>query len=491
MLSTQAVRFAGSGMIQDLTAAAFENHDAILVVAAAIVAVVGSTAAFAFTVRAGLRSPFREAIAGPLLGAALWATEALLLLSHSAELELASTWFEPLVTSLFIAVASATVGVTLLARSDAEWLHAVAGTVIGLGTGAATHVLGTMMLVEPPHDAVATVIWAAVAMSTSATAALLSRMSIGAVAIAGAGLVQAAAMFVTHYWDAHAMASEQVGALDALARDALALAILMVLASGTAIAAGGALAMRRHLSRRWGDAERELAAAKRLAASIDAEMRSSVTALSNCLDFMAAEALPLAQRSRLDTARAFARECESLLAGARSMSHIDSGRTGAGTELPDRALSILVADDSEVHRTVASEILRGAGAAVVTVGNGREALAAMRARPFDLVFMDIDMAVMDGIAATQAARREERLADTIIIGLTTDVAGDRAEALEAGMDDVAAKPLSRERCAEVISAWCLPAEAPKTGMQSAPPRTAASVSAPVFAGWGSRQKLGV
>jgi len=478
-------------MFQDVTTAAFENHDAVLVVAAALVAMLGSTTAFAFAVRAGLASPAREAVAGSLLGIALWATEALLLLSHAAELELASTWFEPLVTSLIIAIAAATAGVALLTRSEAEWSHALGGAVIGLGTGAATHVLGTMMLVEPPHDFVATVIWAAVAMSTSATAALLSRMSIGSVAIAGAGFVQAAALFVTHYWDAHGTASELVGPSDAAARDALALAILMAVAGGAITSAGGVMLMRRRMARRLADAERQLSAERRLAASMDAETRSSVTALSNCLDLMAAEPLPLAQRSRLDTARAFAREVDSLLASAKSVSRDQAAPTATARQGSTPAVSILVADDSEVHRTVASEILRRAGAAVVTVANGREALAAMRARPFDIVFMDIDMPAMDGIAATQAARRDQRLGDTIIIGLTTDVAADRAEALDAGMDDVAAKPLSRERCAELIGAWCLPPEPSDNDARSSSSRPAVGSANPMIPGWSSRPKLGV
>jgi CheY-like chemotaxis protein len=478
-------------MFQDLTTAAFDNHDAILVAAAAFVAVIGSMSAFAFAVRAGLASPMRELVAGPLLGCSLWVTEALLLLSHSAEFPLGSMWFEPLATSFVVAVVGATVGVTLLARYDAEWLHALAGAVIGISAGAATHVLGTMMLVEPPHDFVATVIWAAVAMSTSATAGLLSRMSIGAVAIAGAGLVQAAALFVTHYWDAHAVASEQVGRADTFARDALALAILLVLAAGVAIATAGAVLMCRKLTSRSADAERQLAGERRLAASMDAEMRSSVAALSGCLDLMTAEALPLAQRSRLDTARAFTRDLESLLAGARTVSQLGGAPTAGATKRSAPTLSILVADDSEVHRTLAAEILRRAGAVVVTAGNGREALAAMRARPFDIVFMDLDMPVMDGVAATEAARRDERLGNTIIIGVSTDVAADRAEALEAGMDDVAAKPLSRERCAEVLAAWCDPPNAVASVDQNGPMSAAAPAPKPVFSAFGSRSTLGV
>jgi CheY-like chemotaxis protein len=77
------------------------------------------------------------------------------------------------------------------------------------------------------------------------------------------------------------------------------------------------------------------------------------------------------------------------------------------------------------------------------VGNGLEALDAVRARRYDLVLMDMQMPEMDGLAATRALRRE--LADDrqpLVVAMTANVqVEDRQACEQAGMDDFMAKPI--------------------------------------------------
>ena len=84
------------------------------------------------------------------------------------------------------------------------------------------------------------------------------------------------------------------------------------------------------------------------------------------------------------------------------------------------------------------------------VGNGEEAVAVFSQQTFDLVFMDIQMPVMDGHEATRRIREIQGTQgvnpDCYIVGLSAHaMAGDREKSLELGMDDYMTKPIDRDR----------------------------------------------
>jgi len=106
-------------------------------------------------------------------------------------------------------------------------------------------------------------------------------------------------------------------------------------------------------------------------------------------------------------------------------------------------LNVLLAEDNEVNRRVASFLLQDAGYNVVAVENGREALAAIGENRFDVVLMDGHMPEMDGIEATRQLRAREKGTGhrTPIIALTAQaMKGDRERYLAAGMDAYLTKP---------------------------------------------------
>ncbi len=109
----------------------------------------------------------------------------------------------------------------------------------------------------------------------------------------------------------------------------------------------------------------------------------------------------------------------------------------------DRALKILAADDHPVNRMVVRMYLEAAGHEVVLANDGAEALAALDKAPFDLIVMDIQMPVMDGLAATRSIRAlPGPECDIPIIALTANaMAGDRERYLAQGMNAYVAKPI--------------------------------------------------
>ncbi|NTV12197.1 MAG: response regulator, partial [Zoogloea sp.] len=116
-------------------------------------------------------------------------------------------------------------------------------------------------------------------------------------------------------------------------------------------------------------------------------------------------------------------------------------------------LSILVVDDSDINQMVARRILELDGASVAVAANGQEAVDCLRSRPegFDIVLMDVQMPVMDGLSATRCIREELGLKDLPVIALTAGATEmQRSEAIGAGMNDFISKPFEAKRMIEII-----------------------------------------
>jgi signal transduction histidine kinase/ActR/RegA family two-component response regulator len=127
---------------------------------------------------------------------------------------------------------------------------------------------------------------------------------------------------------------------------------------------------------------------------------------------------------------------ESAQAQAASAS---SGQAAA----PDRPLHVLVVDDNETNRLVASMLLDAAGCTYETADDGMAAVEAVRARPFDLVLMDVKMPRMGGLEATQMIRKgagPERFLPIVALTANADREDERRY-LAVGMDAVVRKPV--------------------------------------------------
>ncbi len=119
---------------------------------------------------------------------------------------------------------------------------------------------------------------------------------------------------------------------------------------------------------------------------------------------------------------------------------------------------ILLVEDNPVNLMVAQRLLQVLGAECDTAGNGQVALDKLDAEHYDLVFMDCQMPVLDGYAATRRWREleQERKAEhrLPIVAMTANaMAGDRQKCLDAGMDDYLAKPVTRGDLERCIGRW--------------------------------------
>lgn len=117
-------------------------------------------------------------------------------------------------------------------------------------------------------------------------------------------------------------------------------------------------------------------------------------------------------------------------------------------------LRVLLVDDNEINRKVASKLLQRQGCLVEIACDGDQALTALEETSYDLVLMDLQMPVLDGLDATREWRRREQnrtLGRTQIVALTARaMPGDEEECMEAGMDGYLTKPITLDRLAQVI-----------------------------------------
>ncbi len=122
----------------------------------------------------------------------------------------------------------------------------------------------------------------------------------------------------------------------------------------------------------------------------------------------------------------------------------------------ERGLRILVADDNPVNCRLAELLLAKAGHAVTTVPDGARAVAAVEAGDFDLVLMDVQMPVMDGLQATRAIRllSDERRSTIPVVALTAEaMSGDEKRILASGMDGYLTKPIDRPKLLSTVQFW--------------------------------------
>jgi two-component system sensor histidine kinase/response regulator len=124
----------------------------------------------------------------------------------------------------------------------------------------------------------------------------------------------------------------------------------------------------------------------------------------------------------------------------------------------DAAARVLIVEDNDVNRLVASELLAALGVQTRCAASGLEALELVQRQAFDLILMDIQMPGLDGIETTCRLRQMTGSQRTPVVALTAHaMLGDRQRFLDAGMDDYLAKPIEESELIRVLARW-LPAE---------------------------------
>jgi PAS domain S-box-containing protein len=138
------------------------------------------------------------------------------------------------------------------------------------------------------------------------------------------------------------------------------------------------------------------------------------------------------------------------------------GVDAATTELPPsiKGCRILLVEDNDFNQEVASELLADAGLVVEVAENGAVALDRLKAAPdaqYDLVLMDMQMPVMDGVTATVEIRKLPRFTALPIVAMTANVlSAERQRCFDAGMNDHLAKPIEPELLFAALGRWLKP-----------------------------------
>ncbi|MWC28576.1 response regulator [Paenibacillus sp. MMS18-CY102] len=116
-----------------------------------------------------------------------------------------------------------------------------------------------------------------------------------------------------------------------------------------------------------------------------------------------------------------------------------------------RNVNILLVEDNDINRQVAFEMLHGMGATVCLASNGVEALRQLEDKRFDVVLMDLQMPVMDGMEASRRIREREDLNNMPIIAMTADaMKGVKEKVLESGMNAYLTKPFDPASLYELL-----------------------------------------
>ncbi len=115
---------------------------------------------------------------------------------------------------------------------------------------------------------------------------------------------------------------------------------------------------------------------------------------------------------------------------------------------------LLLVEDNQINQIIAEELLQSVGYTIDIANNGQEALDMLENTSYDLVLMDIQMPLMDGLTATKAIRQNQKFKQLPIIAMSAHaMAGDKEKSLKSGMNDHITKPISPNILYSTLEYW--------------------------------------
>jgi two-component system sensor histidine kinase/response regulator len=139
---------------------------------------------------------------------------------------------------------------------------------------------------------------------------------------------------------------------------------------------------------------------------------------------------------------------------------------------------VLLVEDNELNREVALGLLEDAHLCISQAENGLVAVQMIEENDYDLVLMDMQMPVLDGVAATMTIRSNPRFRSVPIIAMTANaMAGDREKCLQAGMNDYVTKPIDPDKLFDTLRRWIPPVPSLAVTSEATPPASAPPTAA--------------
>ncbi len=115
---------------------------------------------------------------------------------------------------------------------------------------------------------------------------------------------------------------------------------------------------------------------------------------------------------------------------------------------------ILVAEDNDINQMIMQELLAPTGASVTMAENGEKAVEAVKKQDFDLIFMDMQMPIMDGLEATRIIRSLKKTQDLPIIAVTANAMKEsKDKGFASGMSDYLTKPIEPKQLLQMLRTW--------------------------------------
>jgi two-component system, sensor histidine kinase len=114
---------------------------------------------------------------------------------------------------------------------------------------------------------------------------------------------------------------------------------------------------------------------------------------------------------------------------------------------------ILLAEDNDINRMIASIVLKSYGYHITEVMDGKEAVAELKKHAYDLVLMDMQMPFMDGLEATRIIRKQINNRIPIIALTANEIRLEKDRCVQAGMNDFLMKPFEEKDLVSIITKW--------------------------------------